>query len=124
MSTRVNVNAIRPADLRLALFPSLEELRKASLLFKEDKEFQKIPSQHWALTIIMPSKAITLLKKRGMSFKVKEPITEDGPTPEQKELCKEGKAMLFKSLLGAVFFLEKVSAVFEKGNFYVKTEKA
>lgn len=118
----MRIPKVRLSYLRLADFPSLQELTKASLLFKEDKEFQNIPwDSSPPISIVTSLRGITLLKKRGLSFEVKDPIPESGLTPEQKKACKESKALVFRSLFGVRFYLEKVSVVFEKGgNFYVK----
>ena len=65
MNALVNVNEVRVADLRLAFFLSTKELRKARSLLREDDEFQGIPwDDSPPLSLVMPSKAITLLQKR------------------------------------------------------------
>lgn len=109
-------------DLRLAFFSSLKEKSRARLLFREDKTFQNIPwDDSPPLSIVMPLRAIALLKKRGLSFQIKEPVTEDSITPEQRRAWNERKTIRCKCLCGATFFLEEVCIVHEKGNFYVKT---
>ena len=115
------MNEINLTDLRLAFFLSLNELKTARLLFREDKDFQGIPwDDSPPLSLVIPSRAVALLKKKGLFFQVKEPSTQDSLTPQQHKALDENKAILCKCLFGATFFLERISPTFEKGTFYVK----
>lgn len=120
---------IKREDLRLVLFLSSLELDKARDLFGEDKEFQNVPFDESpaALSLVMMSKGIRLLKKRGVSFKVFEPTATDDLTPEQMEIWKEKKVLIaqlmFHMKILVTFFVENVSFVLKGRDLYVKTEE-
>lgn len=100
---------IQSNNLQLAFFQSLKEASRATKLFLWDEEFKNIPWADGPLSLVVPSKAIPLLKARGLKFQVLKPITEADLTPEQDKALKEDKAILF-GCWGAMFFLRCVSS--------------
>lgn len=129
MSKLTNTNDVRREDLRLAFFFSSKELSDARSLLSKDEEFKDVLwDDSPPISLVMPSRAIPLLKNKGFNFQVKEPVMEESLTQKQWQAWKEDKAILFGymfwGLFEVEFFLERVSIVREKGEFYVKTQKA
>jgi len=128
MRNAITTPKIKREDLRLAFFPSSKESNKARSLFREDKEFEKIPKHEppTPLSFITTVEAISLLKKKGVKFfRVAEPIAEEDITRQQRKLLEVKRAFWIGSYfleLGEVtFFVERIHLVLEKGNLHVKT---
>lgn len=100
---------IQNNDLRLISFQSLKECSKVISLLRKDEELKNFPWTTGPLSIIISSNAIPLLKAKGLTFRVIDPIIESNLTPKQDMALKKDKAILF-GCWGATFFLERVSS--------------
>jgi len=105
MITPMNLPKLQSKDLRMVCFHSWKEFLERPF-FPEDEDLKGFSYQIGPCAIIVPVRAVPLLKKKGLKFDVLEPTTESDLTSEQNKALKNNKAILY-SYGDVSFFMER-----------------
>ena len=100
-------------DMRMVLFSSVEEFERGRSLFPKESGFSPLSS------LIIPKKALAILKSSGLKFQALEPFNKDDLTPEENKDIDENKARLI-SIGGTLFFINAKLFGLYKSNYRKK----